>query len=113
MTKKPVEFLGHILESIGYIQEYLSPLTQEQFLESVVVQDAVIRRFEIIGEATNNIDDKTKRDNPELPWRNMVSMRNFIIHEYFGVDYKMIWKTVKTDLPGLKKQVKALIKELS
>ncbi|MEI8361007.1 MAG: DUF86 domain-containing protein [bacterium] len=110
--KEPVEFLYHIFDSISYIQKFTKKVTLAEFKENVEKQDAVVRRFEIIGEASNNVTEKIKRDNPDLPWREMKAMRNFVSHEYFGIDYEDIWKAVKSNLPPLKKQIKALIKAL-
>jgi len=110
--KEPIEFLLHILESINLIQTFTKGVKFEEFKLNIEKQDAVVRRFEIIGEASNNVAEKIKRDNPELPWREMKAMRNFISHEYFGVDFNDVWLAVKKSLPPLKKQVRALIKEL-
>ena len=110
--KEPIEFLHHILNSINFIQSYTKGITASEFKENFEKQDAVIRRFEIIGEASSNVTEKMRRDNPKLPWREMKAMRNFVSHEYFGIDYDDIWKTVKSSLPLLKKQIKALIKTL-
>ncbi len=110
--KEPLEFLRHILESINYIQTFTKNVDLVDFKKNVEKQDAVVRRLEIIGEASSNVSDKIRRDNPDLPWREMKAMRNFISHEYFGIDYDDVWKTVKSDLPILKKQIKALIKSL-
>lgn len=111
--KEPIEFLNHIFDSINYIQAFTKNVTLEEFKKNVEKQDAVVRRFEIIGEASNSVTEKIRRDNPELPWREMKAMRNFISHEYFGIDYDDIWKSVKSNLPPLKKQIKKLIKELT
>jgi len=110
--KEPIEFLHHILDSINHIQTFTRNITLEELKNNIEKQDAIVRRFEIIGEASNNVTDKIKRDNPDLPWREMKAMRNFVSHEYFGIDYDDVWKTVKSNLPPLKKQIKTLIKEL-
>lgn len=112
-SKEPIEFLQHILDSINHIQDYTKNITLEDFKRDIEKQDAVVRRLEIIGEASNNVTEKIKRDNPELPWREMKAMRNFVLHEYFGIDYDDVWKSVKSNLPPLKKQIKKLIKELT
>jgi len=67
--------------------------------------DAVVRKLEIIGEATNNLSDTFKDSHPEIIYRDIVDMRNFLIHEYFGINPKVVWDTCKTDLPVLKKQL--------
>ena len=70
--------------------------------------DAVVRNLEIIGEAANNIPEETTDKYPEIPWREMISMRNKVLHEYFGVDEEILWQTITNDLPPLKKQLKNL-----
>jgi uncharacterized protein with HEPN domain len=70
-------------------------------LSDVRTQDAVVRRLEIIGEAARRLSEKGRDSLPELPWHAMVSMRNMMIHEYDGVDYALVWETVKNDLPPL------------
>ena len=78
----------------------------------MMVQDAVIRRFEIVGEASSKISDKVKHDNSRVQWRLMKEMRNKLIHEYFGVSAITIYSTIMLDLPVLREQIDALIKSL-
>jgi uncharacterized protein with HEPN domain len=102
--KKDSVYIKHILDSIQNIEEYTAGMNREDFFSenSKMVRSAVVREFEIIGEATGRLSDKLKRDNSEIPWRDIQDMRNKLIHEYFGVDIGIIWKTVESDLPVLK-----------
>lgn len=70
-----------------------------------MMQDAVVRQFEIIGEAVGRLSEKIKEENSELPWKDIADMRNKLIHEYFGIDLAVVWKTIEVDLPILKDSV--------
>jgi len=76
-----------------------------EFKKNELVIDAVIRNFEIIGEASNSIPLTVQQAHPNIPWRQMAALRNFLTHEYFGVDENTVWQTVKKDLPALKRQL--------
>ena len=76
-------------------------------------QDAIVRKLEIIGEAANNISDKFKARFPDVPWRDIIDMRNRLIHGYFGVDLNIVWQVITKDIPPLHKQIKDILKELS
>ena len=73
--------------------------------------DAVVRNFEIIGEASKSIPLTVRRSYPNIPWAQMNGMRNVLVHEYFGVDIKIIWHAIKKNLPSLRKQLQLLLKE--
>lgn len=107
------EYLEHIVQAIERASDYLQPLQSlEAFQRNQQVQDAVVRNIEIIGEAVNKIQDMAPDfipAHPEVPWAQMRAMRNVVIHEYFFVDLKIVWTTVKDDLPRLKKQIDLLI----
>ena len=105
MNKDPKVFIEHILESIDRIEEYTKHITKSEFLNSKQIQDAVIRRIEIIGEVAKNIPNGTKRKNPNIPWRRIEGMRDILIHEYFGVDLELTWKVAKKDVSNLKRQM--------
>lgn len=105
MTYKDSFYLKHIVEAINDIQEYLKKITYKRFLKEKMIQDAVIRKFEVIGEASNKLSKEFKRKNGKIPWRDIIDMRNKISHEYFGIDYKVIWDTYENDLDILKQQV--------
>lgn len=98
------DYLGHILEAIERVEEYVSDIDELNFLDNRLVQDAVIRNFEIIGEASKNIQKRYPQfviDHPELPLSSAYQMRNAVAHGYFKVDFEMVWKTICNDLPNL------------
>jgi uncharacterized protein with HEPN domain len=110
------DYLEHIAEAIERPTSYLGSLQKlEEFQQTQQVQDAVVRNIEIIGEAVNQIQalapDFIDR-YPEVPWAQMRAMRNRVIHGYFFVDSKIVWTTVKDDLPRLKRQIDGLLAEL-
>lgn len=105
MKKDPYAFIDHIRESIVAIENYTRGLTKEQFLNTPQIQDALCRRLEIIGEAANKLESEFKEQFPNIPWYEIVAMRNILIHEYFAVDLDQVWYTVQKDLPKLKKQL--------
>ena len=94
-------YLTDILNSARIIQEHLSGITREQFLADLRTQDAVVRRFEIIGEAARRLSPETLKALPEVPWRLVVGMRNLLIHDYDDVDPKRVWVDSQNDLPPL------------
>ena len=91
-------YLAHMRDAIETIDEYLKGVTYEQFTSSKMIIDAVVRELEIIGEASNNLSPQFKQGNPKIQWRRMKDMRNFLIHEYFGVNTKVVWDTCKNDI---------------
>jgi len=89
--------------------EFVSNLTHEEFLASELHQNAVIRPLEIIGEAARKISAETKSKYPQIPWREMVGMRNLLIHEYLDVDLSTVWDTIQSDLPDLISAIEPLV----
>ena len=107
-----VDYLAHILEAIERIDRYTEDMVEVAFLEHSMVQDAVIRNFEIIGEASNNIEKHYPEfavAHPELPLAFAYQMRNAVAHGYFKVDLEIVWRTIQSDLPGLYQQVSQIV----
>ncbi len=106
-------FIKHILESIEKIESYAVNLTKERLIKDTRVQDAIIRRIEVIGEAAKNLPNDFKKRHPEVEWSEIIRTRDKITHHYFGVDLNIVWDIIKKDLPDLKKKVKIIIEEES
>ena len=113
MNDKNLFRIEHILDSIEKI-EYLAQAlhTLDNFESKWIEQDAIIRNLEIIGEATINISDDLKLNYPDVSWKEIKGMRNFVTHQYFGVELDEIWSTVINDIPLLKKQIQKIIKDI-
>ena len=118
MSRDPLrlaDYLGHILESIAQIQNYCEDIDEVSFMSNRLIQDAVIRNFEIIGEASRNIE-RVAPDfvaaHPELPLAFAYDMRNLLAHGYYKVDVNVVWKTIERDLPYLEEQVRQAVRFL-
>jgi uncharacterized protein with HEPN domain len=112
MTKslRVLDYLGHIVQAIERIERHVLNVSELDFLSSELIQDAVIRNLEIMGEAANNIlrvDSSFAAAHADIPWQVMYAMRNRLAHGYDGVDLEVVWKTVQRDLPTLHRLVKA------
>lgn len=107
-----IDYLAHILDAIERIDRYTENMDEVAFLQNDLVQDAVIRNLEILGEASNNVQkhypDFGAR-HPELPLAFAYQMRNAVAHGYFKVDYEIVWKTIQSNLPVLQGQVRDII----
>lgn len=109
--KSIMVYLDDILESIGHIRDYVKGKSFKDFETDVALQDAVVRRLEIIGEAAKRIPDRIRKKCPKIPWKDIAGMRDVLIHEYAGVSAETVWKTVQDDLDALGECVRTLKKE--
>ncbi|WP_158735810.1 DUF86 domain-containing protein [Alteribacillus sp. YIM 98480] len=104
-------YLTHILECITNIETYL-PNGEEDFFRSKLIQDAVIRNLEIIGEATKRVSKDFREQHSHVPWREMAGLRDVLIHDYFGVDNGIVWNVVEKEIPPLKDKITDLLNQL-
>lgn len=111
MTKDPRVYLAHILECAQKIERFTAD-GKGRFLRDAMVQDAVLRNFEIIGEAAKRLDDRYRTAHPEIPWRALAGLRDVLIHQYEGVDPERVWAIVERELPNLREAVAALLPPL-
>jgi len=107
--QRDVGYFSDILDSSKLAVKYLGNISYNEFVQNIAIQDAVIRRIEIIGEAANRISDTSRKKYDHLPWIEMKGMRNLLIHEYDEIDLKEVWNTVKNDLPILIKEIEKIL----
>lgn len=112
MKKDPKILLFDILDSIEKIEKYTKHISEDKFFDNVQVQDAVVRRTEIIGEAVKNLPTSIKSKHTNIPWKKIAGTRDVLIHDYSGVDIDLLWEIVNNDIPKLKKQILALLEKL-
>ncbi|NTU42855.1 MAG: DUF86 domain-containing protein [Nitrospirales bacterium] len=109
---RDVDYLQHILQAIDKIQRSVGTMDKTGFFQDEVLQDAVIRNIEIIGEAANRLSPEFTVEYKDIPWRDIAGMRHRLIHAYFQVNMHTVWKVVGRDLPVLKSQVKSILEGL-
>jgi uncharacterized protein with HEPN domain len=102
-------FLDDIREAIQRILTYTAGLTYQQFMEDSKTQDAVVRNLEIIGEATKNLSANLRKTQPQLPWKDLMGMRDKMIHHYFGINYEIVWQIAKEELAGLLPHIEEIL----
>ena len=102
MKKSNLIYVGHILTCINSILKYTDGMNEDDFMRNNMVQDAILRNFEVIGEATKQIGDDFRNQNPNIPWRKMAGLRDKLIHDYMGVDLLSVWEVVVQILPQQK-----------
>ena len=107
--KKTVPYLKHILQECEFLIENSSSLNFEEFVNNPVLSRAFVRSLEVIGEAVKKLPVEIRYKYPEVPWKNIAGMRDVLIHDYFGIKYEIVWKTVKERIPELKKQIEEIL----
>jgi len=110
MKKSPIIYLNHIHDCMSKIKDYTKDLNQESFLNNSLIQDAVIRNLEIIGEATKHLDEEFRIQYSHIEWKKIAGMRDKLIHDYIGVDLLAVWGVVEKIIPDFGKQIQEIIK---
>ena len=108
--KSPKPYLKHILQECEFLMEKSNGMSFGDFIKDPVLVRAFIRSLEIIGEAVKNLPEEFKEKYPEVPWKEIAGMRDKLIHEYFGVNYEIIWKTIHKDVPELKIKIEEIMR---
>ena len=112
MKREIGDYIQDILDATSKGTRFVEDMKYEDFIHDDKTVFAVIRAIEVIGEAVKNIPDDVKDKYPKIPWREMAGMRNKLIHAYFGVDIKKIWKAIKEEIPPLKPTFEQMLKDL-
>ena len=111
MNKDSALFLQDILECIEKIEEYTAVLDFRGFESNTQIQDSVLRRLEIIGEAAKNVPSSFRGKHPQIPWKKISGMWDVLIHSYSGVSLRTVWEVIRKDIPTLKQETKQLLKK--
>jgi uncharacterized protein with HEPN domain len=112
MSRSPKDFLEHILLETSFILNISKNLSKDRFTCDPVLTRAIVRSLEIVGEATKNLPDSLKQEYSQIPWRQIAGMRDKLIHDYFGIDYDVVWDVVTNEIPALHTQIQEIIKTL-
>ncbi len=102
-------YLAHIVDALLQINEYTENMDFDKFRATRIVQDAVIRQFEIVGEATKNLSQEFRDRYSSIPWKDLAGFRDKLIHQYFGVDISLVWRSVVEDVAPLLEEMQAII----
>jgi uncharacterized protein with HEPN domain len=114
MSKRSEKLLiEDIIESIERVFSYTEDLSYKEFIADNKTVDAVVRNFEVIGEASNNLPKEFLPEYPQIDWSGLIGFRNKLIHGYFGVDYKIVWYIIETELEGILSQFKSILENHS
>ena len=111
MSKDDTIYLRHILDAIRDIESFTKGVSEEKFGRTKLLQDAVIRNLEIIGEASKRVPKKIKDKHKDIEWKKIAGMRDILIHDYLGVDVDIVWAVIENRLPELKKKIVKILNQ--
>jgi uncharacterized protein with HEPN domain len=111
MRRNYILYLEDILTSTNKIQNYVGNASFEELIADELKIDAIVRNFEIIGEASSNVPQEINAQYPFVEWRKIADFRNVLAHEYFGINYKIMWDIIKNKLPALQKDIQTILKK--
>ena len=106
--KDATVYLVHIIEAMDRIADYIVD-GETEFQNKTLIQDAVVRNLEIIGEAAKRVPDETREASPSVPWKRLAGLRDVLIHQYEGVDLAQVWRVASEVLPLIRKEIQAIL----
>ena len=112
MSLLPHEYIRHILDEIDYLLPHIAETDFESFIKSETLKRAFVRSLEIIGEASKKLPEPIRQMQPDIEWRKIAGMRDRLIHDYFGVDYTIVWDAATNKLPDLREKLHSLLKTI-
>ncbi|OGM22010.1 hypothetical protein A2863_03995 [Candidatus Woesebacteria bacterium RIFCSPHIGHO2_01_FULL_38_9b] len=111
MSKLPTEYLKHIRDELNYLKNTSSSIDEKRFMHDPTFQRAFARSLSVIGEAVKKLSPEFREKHAEVEWKTIAGMRDRLIHEYFGVDYEIVWDVVVNEVPKFKEQIEKLLNE--